>query len=96
MRGDLGFGEGVDGRALRNESVGAEEEGVGEEAMKLKYDEKVKEGDQGAWKAVWAGTGVRLLVEIRSAEAIVQDFELGAEEGFKALARMSVSEKIEV
>lgn len=54
MKGDLGFGGGVDGRALRNKLVDAEEKRLGDEELKLSYDEKIKGGDQGDWKAIWA------------------------------------------
>lgn len=55
VRGDLGFGAGVDGRALRNKLVTGEEGRVEDGELKSKYDEQVKRGDQGDWKAIWAG-----------------------------------------
>jgi len=71
-RGTLGWPQGVDGRALYNDTVKDDRNNVDFEVVKKKFAEAVKQGDADRM-LVWAGTGVGLMTEIKPARDVVQE-----------------------
>ncbi|OCH91017.1 2-nitropropane dioxygenase [Obba rivulosa] len=71
-RGTLGWPNGVDGRAIRNETVADVEAGVDMQEVKKKFQEAVNGGDP-TRMLVWAGEGVHLMREIKGAKVLVEE-----------------------
>jgi len=71
-RGTLGWPNGVDGRALFNDTVKDDDNGVSIDEVKKNFAEGVAKGDANRM-LVWAGTGVSLMTEVKDAKAVVQE-----------------------
>jgi nitronate monooxygenase len=81
-RGTLGWPNGVDGRALFNDTVKDDDNGVSIDEVKKNFAEGVAKGDANRM-LVWAGTGVSLMTEVKDAkvscsikEAVIVDILL--------------------
>lgn len=66
VRGTLGWPEGIDGRALRNQTVANVEGGMGITEARVFFDEATKQGDPNGM-LVWAGMGIGQVTEIKGA-----------------------------
>lgn len=69
-RGRVGWPDGVDGRAVPNLTFDEANEGVDIEELKKKYDEAEKNDDTSR-RAVWSGSSVALVKEIKGAKVRV-------------------------
>ncbi|KAF5367181.1 hypothetical protein D9758_004020 [Tetrapyrgos nigripes] len=85
VRGTLGWPEGIDGRALSNDTVKDFDQGVPVKELQDKFKEAVKNGDHSRI-LTWAGTGVGLMKEIKSAADIVQELHADCGSRLKAAA----------
>ncbi|ORY92754.1 2-nitropropane dioxygenase [Leucosporidium creatinivorum] len=72
-RATLGWGEGVDGRGLRNKTSHPDHEAGSEEGKKL-YAEAMKEGDVDRI-VTWSGTSVGLVKQVQSPAEILTELE---------------------
>jgi nitronate monooxygenase len=86
-RGILEWPEGVDGRALYNDTVKDVESGVDIETVKEKFQGGVREGNLDRM-LVWSGMGVGLVSEIKGAEEIVEEL------GDDILLRLKVASEL--
>ena len=68
VRGTLEWPSGVDGRALYNDTVADDDNGVSINEVKKKFLDGVVKGDAHRM-LVWAGTGVGLMTEVKDAKA---------------------------
>jgi nitronate monooxygenase len=66
-RGTLEWPSGIDGRALFNDTVNDDNNGVSMDTIKEKFIEGVAKGDADRM-LVWAGTGVGLMTNIKDAK----------------------------
>ena len=66
LRGTIGWPEGIDGRALRNETIKRLEEGSTIEEVRPEFEKATREGDASGM-LVWSGTGVGLMHQIKPA-----------------------------
>ncbi|KAK4047675.1 hypothetical protein OIO90_006104 [Microbotryomycetes sp. JL221] len=84
-RGTLGWGQGVDGRGLRNQTSQLEKEVVDSEKGRQTYDDAVKQGDVNKI-VTWSGTSVGLVDKIQPSADWVLEIERDA---LKALDRLN-------
>ncbi|KAF8317561.1 2-nitropropane dioxygenase [Amanita rubescens] len=84
-RNTLGWPDGVDGRGLRNRTVDEFEGGESLDVIRRKFEEGIREDDPGRM-LVWAGTGVSLMKEIKSAKTIVQELHEECSNRLRAIA----------
>jgi len=82
-RGTLGWPSGVDGRALFNDTVKDDDDGVSIDEVKKNYAEGVAKGDAHRM-LVWAGTGVGLMTEVKGAKAVVLELHQEIAERLRA------------
>jgi len=66
-RGTVGWPNGIDGRALFNDTVKDDNNGVSIDQVKKNFAEGVANGDPQKM-LVWAGTGVGLMTEVKDAK----------------------------
>ncbi|KAH7926395.1 2-nitropropane dioxygenase [Leucogyrophana mollusca] len=91
VRGTLGWPEGVDGRALYNDTVKDLDAGVDFQVVKEKFDDGVRREDPDRFLA-WAGTGASLMSEIKGAKDIVRELHDDAIANLKAASEL-ISDK---
>lgn len=72
-RGTTGWPQGVDGRAIRNQTVEDADAGVDMEEVKQKFLEGARSGDHSRM-LVWAGEGVALMNEVQGAKVCTHRF----------------------
>ena len=82
LRGILDWPRVYDGRGVANRSYLDAQSGMSEEENKELYKEETQKGDSG-WGAegrmtTYAGTGIGLVTEVKSAEEIIKDLSTGA------------------
>jgi len=98
LRGTTGWGESYDGRGIINKSYGDAVAGLDEDENKKLYEEAMKKGDEG-WGVegrltTYAGTGIGLVKEVKSAGEIVREVSDGARDVLKSLSGAFASEKL--
>ncbi|MBW0503091.1 hypothetical protein O181_042806 [Austropuccinia psidii MF-1] len=85
LRGTTGWPSGIDGRALRNQTVVDYENGVDIDVLKAKYTEAVKKGDASR-VVTWCGASGGSVTNIKPAQHIVQEM---AEEAIMAIKNLA-------
>ncbi|KAH8918467.1 2-nitropropane dioxygenase [Atractiella rhizophila] len=87
-RGTLGWPEGVDGRGLKNRTIG-EWESLGEDEIKSRLGKAIKDDDS-EWTVIWAGTGVGSMKKIEPAADIVREVHKEAVERLRVMQGLLV------
>jgi nitronate monooxygenase len=98
LRGTTGWGESYDGRGIINKSYRDAEAGLDEDENKKLYEEAMKKGDEG-WGiegrlTTYAGTGIGLVKEVKSADEIVREVRDGAKNVLERLSGASIAGKL--